>query len=177
MTNVNSPRFWHFWSKPQTANICHFLSNWLITFIPGTVYKQNSGMLEKLRKKTLIFLIIICMRYLGYILGLITGPDQTSPTLMSHGTKLMGEVWPFPFVACSVDLREIEVDLRWLFLPKNSHRLNPPSNQWWIQRWIFDHHYWFNLKLQASFASQILSSMCGIWWALLWLQWQGETHI
>ena len=66
------------------CNICHFLSNRLITFIPGTVYKQNAGMLGKLQKKTLIFLIIICMRYLGYILGLITGLDQSSPTLVTH---------------------------------------------------------------------------------------------
>ena len=62
------------------CNICHFSQiDWSLLF--RTVYKQNAGMLEKLQKKTLIFLIIICMRYLGYILGLITGPDQTSPTL------------------------------------------------------------------------------------------------
>ena len=39
------------------------------------------GCLRSCQKKTLLFLIIICMRYLGYILGLITGPDQTSSTL------------------------------------------------------------------------------------------------
>ena len=44
-------------------------------------------MLEKLLKKTLIFLIIIYMRYLGYILGLITGPDQTSPTLPKEDSQ------------------------------------------------------------------------------------------
>ena len=47
-------------------------------------------MFEKLPKKTLIFLIIICMRYLSHILGLITGPDQTSPTLT---TTTRGFAW------------------------------------------------------------------------------------
>ena len=45
------------------------------------------GCLRSCQKKTLIFLIIICMRYLGYILGLITGPDQTSPTLPEAAPK------------------------------------------------------------------------------------------
>ena len=82
MTNVNSLRFWHFWSKTSD---CYHLS-FFIELIDH-FYSRHSiqtkcwDAWEAAKKKTLIFLIIICMRYLGYILGLITGPDQTSPTL------------------------------------------------------------------------------------------------
>ena len=93
MTNVNSPRFWT--TNAKTSDCLH-LSFFIILiehFIPGTVYKQNAGMFEKLPKKTLILLIIICMRYLGYILGLITRPDQTSPTLVLGHEGRLG-AWP-----------------------------------------------------------------------------------
>ena len=67
-----------FGPKPRTVNSCHFLSNWLITFIPGTVYKQNAGMLEKLPKKT----SNLFDHHLHEIFGLHSGTDYwTGPNL------------------------------------------------------------------------------------------------